>query len=80
MSSIEMDRATAYYRTDIQIRMQERLKLLFVSQKKAEFWSSNQAMACLNKEYGGDLKSRLVWILNGQKEVDLQMVQILNGI
>ena len=48
-----MDRATAYYRTDIQIRMQERLKLSIVSQKKqkmSKFWSSNQAMACLNKE------------------------------
>ena len=27
-----------------------------------------------------DLKSELVWILNGQKEVGLQMVPILNGI
>ena len=27
-----------------------------------------------------DLKSGLVWILNGQKEVGLQMVWILNGI
>ena len=25
-------------------------------------------------EYSGDLKSGLVWILNGKKEVDLQMV------
>ena len=73
-----MDRATAYYWTDIKIRMQERRKQK--KQKISKFWSSNQAMACLNKEYGGDLKSRLVWILNGQKEVDLQMVQILNGI
>ena len=30
--------------------------------------------------YSGDLKSGLVWILNGQKEVGLQMVQISNGI
>ena len=28
----------------------------------------------------GDLKSQLVWILNGRKEVGLQMVRILNGI
>ena len=27
-----------------------------------------------------DLKSRLVWILNGPKEVELQVVRILNGI
>ena len=31
-------------------------------------------------EYSGDLKSRLVWILNGLKEVELQMVQISNRI
>ena len=30
--------------------------------------------------YSGDLKSVLLWILNGQKEVELQMVCILNGI
>ena len=30
--------------------------------------------------YSGDLKSGLVWVLNGQKEVGLQMVYILNGI
>ena len=30
--------------------------------------------------YSGDLKSGLVWISNGQKEVELQMVWILNGI
>ena len=30
--------------------------------------------------YRGDLKSVLVWILNGQKEVGLQIVPILNGI
>ena len=30
--------------------------------------------------FSGDLKSRLVWILNVQKEVGLQMVRILNGI
>ena len=28
----------------------------------------------------GDLKSGLVWIFNGPKEVGMQMVQILNGI
>ena len=33
-----------------------------------------------NPIYSGDLKSRLVWILNGQEEIGLQMVQILNGI
>ena len=32
-----------------------------------------------NKE-GIHLKSGLVWILNGQKEVGLQIVRILNGI
>ena len=31
-------------------------------------------------EYSGDLNSRLVWILNGSKEVGLQMIQISNGI
>ena len=30
--------------------------------------------------YRGDLKSGLVWILNGRKKAKLQMVQILNGI
>ena len=30
--------------------------------------------------YSGDPKSDLVWILNGAKEVGLQMVWILNGI
>ena len=30
--------------------------------------------------YSGDLKSELVRILNGQKEVSLQMVYTLNGI
>ena len=30
--------------------------------------------------YSGDLISGLVWILNSQKEVGLQMVRILNGI
>ena len=28
----------------------------------------------------GDLRSRIVGILSGQKEVGFQMVQILNGI
>ena len=32
------------------------------------------------QKYSGDLKSGLVWILNGRKEVGLQMVSILNGI
>ena len=36
--------------------------------------------ACAAVNYSGDLKSRLVWILNGQKEVGLQMVRISNGI
>ena len=31
-------------------------------------------------ENGGDLKSGLVWISNGQKEVGFRTVQILNGI
>ena len=31
-------------------------------------------------QYSGDLKSVLVWISNGQKEVGLQMVWISNGI
>ena len=31
-------------------------------------------------KYSGDLNSRLVWILKGQKEVGFQMVQISNGI
>ena len=31
-------------------------------------------------EYSGDLKSDLVWISNGPKQVGLQMVWILNGI
>ena len=30
-------------------------------------------------KYNRDLKSELVWILNGQKKVGLQMVGILNG-
>ena len=30
--------------------------------------------------YSGDLKAGLVWILNGQKEVGLQIFWILNGI
>ena len=30
--------------------------------------------------YSVDLKSGLVWILNGHKQVGLQMVQIFNGI
>ena len=30
--------------------------------------------------YSGDLKSDLVWILNGSKQVGLQMVWISNGI
>ena len=34
----------------------------------------------LESEYSGDLKSRLVWISNGWKEIGLQMVWILNGI
>ena len=34
-------------------------------------------MFCFNS---GDLQFGLVWILNGQKEVGLQMVQILKGI
>ena len=29
--------------------------------------------------YSGDLKSGLVWILNGQREAGLQLVQILSG-
>ena len=32
------------------------------------------------RKYGGDLKSGLVWIFNGQKEVGLQMVWISNGM
>ena len=31
-------------------------------------------------KFSGDLKSRYVLILNGQKEVSLQMVRISNGI
>ena len=31
-------------------------------------------------EYSGDLKSRHVQFLNGQKEVGFKMVRILNGI
>ena len=30
--------------------------------------------------YSGDLKSGLVWITNGQREVELQMDWILNAI
>ena len=30
--------------------------------------------------YSGDLKSHLIWIANGSKEVGLQIVWILNGI
>ena len=30
--------------------------------------------------YSGDLKSELVWIVNGQKEFGLQMVHTWNGI
>ena len=31
-------------------------------------------------DYNGDLKSGLVWIFYGQKEIALQKVWILNGI
>ena len=31
-------------------------------------------------QYSGDLKSGLIWILNGQEEVGLEMVWITNGI
>ena len=31
-------------------------------------------------KYSGDLKSDLIWILNGPKEVEFQMVWIWNGI
>ena len=31
-------------------------------------------------DYSEDLKSGLVWISNGQKEVGLQIVRIYNGI
>ena len=34
----------------------------------------------VESENNGDLKSQLVWILNGQKEVGVQMVPISNGI
>ena len=34
----------------------------------------------LQRKHSGDLKSGLVWILNGQKEVSLQMVRILKKI
>ena len=33
----------------------------------------------LGETYNGDLKSGLVWIFNGQKEVGLKIVWILNG-
>ena len=41
---------------------------------------STRGCVKLNSFYSGDLKSRLVWISNGQKEVGFQMVRILNGI
>ena len=39
-----------------------------------------KAMFSLTTTYSGDLKSDLVWILNGPKQVGLQMVWISNGI
>ena len=35
---------------------------------------------CVYMDYSGDMKSELVWISKGQKEVGLQIVRILNGI
>ena len=34
----------------------------------------------LKVQYSGEIKSGLVWISTGQKEVGLQMIRILNGI
>ena len=36
-------------------------------------------ITCVYMDYRGDLKSELVWISNGQKEVGLQIVCILMG-
>ena len=44
-------------------------------------WDPNtKHLKSILSEYIGDLKSGLVWISTGQKEVGLQMIQILNGI
>ena len=39
-----------------------------------------QVIRVTTVKYSEDLKFRLVWILNGQKEVGLQIVWISNGI
>ena len=48
---------------------------------KLDKWKSgNWMFQVSNVRYSGDMKSGLVWISNTQKEVDKQMVQILNGV
>ena len=44
------------------------------------FWSMKVAVNFSINGYSGDLESGLVWILNGQKEVGLEMIWISNGI
>ena len=41
---------------------------------------SREVLPGFTTHLSGDLKSRLIWNLNGQKEVWLQIVLILNGI
>ena len=41
---------------------------------------AEQVVAVRNKLYSGVLKAGVVWILNGLKEVGLNIVWILNGI
>ena len=52
---------------------------------KTKLWVRGACLNLMNENvqnnlYSGDLKSWLVWILNGRKEVGLQMVQISNLI
>ena len=49
------------------------------SQKVNTDTSNNNNNIENNNNYSGDLKSGLVWILVGQKEVGLQMARFLDG-
>ena len=54
--------------------------LNFVEQWRSQKFFLLCNLLKLTITYSGDLKSGLVWIWNGQKEVGLQMVWISNGI
>ena len=62
----------------------KKIRKLFAKQysgKRISNFNIKRSMFCLNGyRYSGDLKSDLVWISNGPKQVGLQMVWISNGI